>query len=303
MSKGLSVKIGFSIPQYAKLASDAGQTARFARELEAAGAASLWVGDRLLAAVDPQIGYGGRMDTIPAEFNSVLDPFTLLGVAAGVTERVQLGAHVLVAAWYPPVMLARALTTIDVVSNGRLLPGLGIGWSPEEYKAVGLEFRQRGRRLDETLDALEAIWTTDPAEYHGTLVDVPRHHSSLKPVQRPRPPIYLASFVEAALRRVGRRGDGWLPVLRPGQVDIGALRTQQALVEKAAVEAGRDPKAIDALVRVNVAKTDAPQAVADDIKRVADAVGIQHFFIDQMYITDTVDQAIASATAFLDLIG
>lgn len=73
------MKIGFSIPQYAKLASDAGQTDRFARELEAAGAASLWVGDRLLAAVDPQIGYGARMDTIPAEFNSVLDPFTLLG--------------------------------------------------------------------------------------------------------------------------------------------------------------------------------------------------------------------------------
>jgi probable F420-dependent oxidoreductase len=294
------MKLGFSIPQYARLAADAGQTARFARELEAAGAASLWVGDRLFAAVDPKIGYGGMMDTIPAEFNSVLDPFTLLGVAAGATERVKLGAHVLVATWYPPVVLARALTTIDVVSNGRLLPGLGIGWSPEEYEAVGLEFRQRGKRLEETLDALEAIWTTDPAEYHGTLVDVPRHHSSLKPVQRPRPPIYLASFSEAALRRVGRRGDGWLPILTPGQIDIDALRAQHALVEEAALEAGRDPKTIDALVRVNVARGDAPQAVIDDIKRVADALGFEHFFIEQMYADDTVDQAITSAVAFLD---
>ncbi len=294
------MKLGFSIPQYARLAADAGQTARFARELEAAGAASLWVGDRLFAAVDPKIGYGGMMDTIPAEFNSVLDPFTLLGVAAGATERVKLGAHVLVATWYPPVVLARALTTIDVVSNGRLLPGLGIGWSPEEYEAVGLEFRQRGKRLEETLDALEAIWTTDPAEYHGTLVDVPRHHSSLKPVQRPRPPIYLASFSEAALRRAGRRGDGWLPILTPGQIDIDALRAQHALVEEAALEAGRDPKTIDALVRVNVARGDAPQAVIDDIKRVADALGFEHFFIEQMYADDTVDQAITSAVAFLD---
>jgi probable F420-dependent oxidoreductase len=294
------MKLGFSIPQYARLAADAGQTARFARELEAAGAASLWVGDRLFAAVDPKIGYGGMMDTIPAEFNSVLDPFTLLGVAAGATERVKLGAHVLVATWYPPVVLARALTTIDVVSNGRLLPGLGIGWSPEEYEAVGLEFRQRGKRLEETLDALEAIWTTDPAEYHGTLVDVPRHHSNLKPVQRPRPPIYLASFSEAALRRVGRRGDGWLPILMPGQIDIDALRAQQALVGEAALEAGRDPKTIDALVRVNVARGDAPQAVIDDIKRVADALGFEHFFIEQMYADDTVDQAITSAVAFLD---
>jgi probable F420-dependent oxidoreductase len=294
------MKLGFSIPQYARLAADAGQTARFARELEAAGAASLWVGDRLFAAVDPKIGYGGMMDTIPAEFNSVLDPFTLLGVAAGATERVKLGAHVLVATWYPPVVLARALTTIDVVSNGRLLPGLGIGWSPEEYEAVGLEFRQRGKRLEETLDALEAIWTTDPAEYHGTLVDVPRHHSNLKPVQRPRPPIYLASFSEAALRRVGRRGDGWLPILMPGQIDMDALRAQHALVGEAALEAGRDPKTIDALVRVNVARGDAPQAVIDDINRVADAFGFEHFFIEQMYADDTVDQAITSAVAFLD---
>jgi len=297
------VKIGFSIPQYARLASDAGQTARFARELEAAGADSLWVGDRLFAAVDPRIGYGGMMDTIPEEFNSVLDPFTLLGVAAGATERVQLGTHVLVATWYPPVVLARALTTVDVVSNGRLLPGLGVGWSPEEYEAVGLEFRQRGKRLDETLDALEAIWTTDPAEYQGTLVTVPRHHANLKPVQRPRPPIYLGSFSEAGLQRVGRRGDGWLPVLIPGRPDLDGLRGQRTIVEKAAVEAGRDPKTIDAIVRVNLAKGDAPQTVVDDIKRVADELGFEHFFIEQMYVDDTVDQAITSAKAFLDLIG
>jgi probable F420-dependent oxidoreductase len=297
------MKIGFSIPQYARLASDAGQTARFAREVEAAGADSLWVGDRLFAAVDPKVGYGGMMDTIPAEFNSALDPFTLLGVSAGATERVQLGTHVLVATWYPPVVLARALTTIDVVSNGRLLPGLGVGWSPEEYEAVGLEFRQRGKRLDETLDALEAIWTTDPAEYRGTLVTVPRHHANVKPVQRPRPPIYLASFSQAALERVGRRGDGWLPILMPGHVDLDGLRGQRAIVEKAAADAGRDPKTIDAIVRVNVAEGDAPQAVVDDIKRVADELGFEHFYIEQMYTDATVDQAIASAKAYLDRLG
>jgi probable F420-dependent oxidoreductase len=297
------MKIGFSIPQNGRLAWDAGRTARFARELEAAGASSLWVRDRLLAAVDPKVGYLQITDTIPQEFNSVLDPFTLLGLVAGVTERVQLGAHVLVATWYPPVVLARALTTIDVVSNGRLLPGLGIGWSPEEYQAVGLEFRQRGKRLDETLDALEAIWTMDPAEYHGTLVDVPRHHSHLKPVQRPRPPVYLGSFSEAGLRRAGRRGNGWLPIIVPGQIDIDALRAQQALIEKAALEAGRDPDTIDALVRVDAARGDAPRVVADDIERVADALGFEHFFIEQMYTDDTVDQAITSAIAYLDRMG
>jgi probable F420-dependent oxidoreductase len=296
------MEIGFSIPQYAKLASDAGQVARFAGELEAAGAASLWVGDRLFAAVDPSIGYGGFMDTIPEEFESVLDPFTLLGVAAGATERVRLGTHVLVATWYPPIVLARALTTVDVVSNGRLLAGIGIGWSPEEYEAVGLEFRQRGLRLEETVDALEAIWSTDPAEYHGTLVKVPRHHSHLKPVQRPRPPLYFASFSEASLQRAGRRGDGWLPILQPGQVDIDTLRAQQTIVHKAAEEAGRDPDEIGALIRVNVAKGDAPRAVVEEMRRVADALGCEHFFIEQMYTDETVDQAIASAIGYLELI-
>jgi alkanesulfonate monooxygenase SsuD/methylene tetrahydromethanopterin reductase-like flavin-dependent oxidoreductase (luciferase family) len=109
-----------------------------------------------------------------------------------------------------------------------------------------------------------------------------------------------ATFSEAALRRAGRRGDGWLPILLPGQIDIDALRAQHALVEEAALEAGRDPKTIDALVRVNVARGDAPQAVIDDIKRVADALGFEHFFIEQMYADDTVDQAITSAVAFLD---
>ena len=294
------MKFGFALPQFAELASDAGQTARFARELEAAGAASLWVGDRLLAAVNPKVGYAG-MDTIPDVFNSVVDPFTMLGAAAGATERVQLGAGVLIGNLYPPVVLARALTSIDVISKGRLLAGLGIGWSPEEFEAVGLEFRQRGKRFDETLDALEVIWATDPAEYHGTLVEVPRHRSSLKPVQRPRPPLYFSAFSEAALSRTGRRGDGWLPVVFQGQVDTGieTLRAQRAIVEKAALEAGRDPKAIDAVVRIQVFNDDAPQAVVDDARRIADALGYEHFLMT--YTAGTIDQAITSAIAYLDL--
>jgi alkanesulfonate monooxygenase SsuD/methylene tetrahydromethanopterin reductase-like flavin-dependent oxidoreductase (luciferase family) len=117
-------------------------------------------------------------------------------------------------------------------------------------------------------------------------------------------PDYLGAFSQVALRRAGRRADGWLPIiLTPGHADIDALVAQQAVVEEAALEAGRDPKAIDAIVRVNVAKGDTRQAVADDIKRVADALGCEHFFVEQMYTVDTVDQAIASAIAFLDLIG
>src|ERR1700722_10482066 len=103
------MKIGFALPQFGGQAHGGRDVARFAREVEDLGADSLWVGDRLLAAVNPSVGYGGP--TIPAQFNSVLDPFALLALAAGVTDRVRLGSNVLVAPLYSPILLARQLTT------------------------------------------------------------------------------------------------------------------------------------------------------------------------------------------------
>ncbi|MEU7364004.1 LLM class flavin-dependent oxidoreductase, partial [Streptomyces olivaceoviridis] len=130
------MRIGFALPQFHRQAFEVARVAEFAREVERAGAASLWVGDRNLAAVQPSIGYGGQGTTIPPELNPAADPFVLLAVAAAATEHVLLGSHVLIAPLYPPVQLARALTTIDLISGGRLLAGFGIGWSPEEYEAA-----------------------------------------------------------------------------------------------------------------------------------------------------------------------
>src|SRR3954464_1252073 len=160
------MRIGFTLPQLGPLAHHVRDAARYAREAEALGADSLWVCDRLLAPVNPSIGYAGT-DTIPPEFRAVLDPFALPAVAAPATERVSLGSNVFIAPWYPPVMLARSLTTIDQLSDGRLIAGFGTGWSPEEYEAVGISIHERGARLDETLNALDALWTANPAEYHG----------------------------------------------------------------------------------------------------------------------------------------
>ncbi|MEC3956265.1 TIGR03619 family F420-dependent LLM class oxidoreductase [Nocardia sp. CDC153] len=294
------MRIGFALPQCGPQARQGAQIAHFATVLEQAGADSLWVGERLLAATNPKVGYAGR-DTIPDEFNSVLDPFVLLGIAAAVTERVTLGANVLIAPLYRPAQLARALTTIDVISDGRLIPGFGIGWSPEEYEAAGVPFTHRGARLDEILDALEAIWTTDPAGYQGRYVTVPEHRSELKPVRRPRPPFYLGAFNPAGLARVGRRADGWLPVVPvPGPPGWGSqLLKLRAVVDQAAVEAGRDPQAIDTILRVNVAAGTELALVADTIESVVADTGFDDVFIDLLYLADTVDASLDTALALL----
>jgi probable F420-dependent oxidoreductase len=291
------MKIGFAVPHLHQQAHDIARTAYFAREAEKAGADSLWVGDRNFAAVNPKIGAGGQGTTIPVEYNTAADPFVVLGVVASATERVKLGTHVLIAPVYPPVQLARMLTSIDLISGGRLIPGFGIGWSPEEYEAAGYDFSTRGARMNELLDALKVLWTQDPAEFHGKLIDLPLQHSPLKPAQRPHPPIYLGGTAEAALRRVGERADGWLPLcMVPYFVNIDMMTTQRRVIDQFARDAGRDPASIDTIMRINIMQGVSAQQTADVIKTVAEATGIDHFLVDSSFVAFTVDES-------LDLVG
>lgn len=285
------LRIGFALPQFGAQAREASRIPEYAAELEKAGAASLWVGERLLAATDPEIGYGGG-STIPPEFHQVLDPFVALGLAAAATERVRLGSNVLIAPLHRPALLARSLTTIDIASRGRLVPGFGIGWSPEEYEAAQVPFRQRGTRLDETLDALEAIWTDETASYDGKFVSVPRHHSTLRPIQSPRPPIHLAAFGPTALARVGRRADGWLPALTvPGPHEqVAGLRGFRDTIDRAAEAAGRAPEDIETIVRVNVAQGSGVPDIIAAIHETAEQTGFTEFFVDTMYFAETIEE-------------
>lgn len=274
------------MPQFGESAR--ADLARYAATAENLGADSLWVGDRLLTPVNPSVGYAGQ-DTIPEQFRAGLDPFIALAVAATATTRVRLGSSVFVAPWYPPVQLGRQLTAIDVVSGGRLVPGFGIGWSPEEFSAAGAPFRGRGAQLDELLDALEELWTTNPVQHDGKRWSIPSSWVDLKPVQRPRPPIYLAAFTPASLRRVGQRADGWLPAVQvPGGVAPEMLALRRT-IDDAAREAGRDPSAIHTYVRINVAAGTSIGAVAEAVRTLADA-GYPDAFVDLMYVaTDTDD--------------
>ncbi|HYZ52401.1 MAG TPA: TIGR03619 family F420-dependent LLM class oxidoreductase [Streptosporangiaceae bacterium] len=296
------MRVGFALPQFGGQARQADRVAWFAAEAERLGAQSFWAGDRLLAPVKPVIGYSGT-STMPAEFRSLLDPLAVLTLAAAATTSAQLGTSVLNLPWYPPIALARSLTTIDVASGGRLIPGFGSGWSPDEYQAVRVPWRNRGAQLNESLDALEAIWSASPVGYHGAVWEMPDSYVDLKPVQRPRPPIYLGGVSEAALRRIGRRADGWLPAGRiPDAFEPELFLRQRELIRQAAEEAGRDITELPAVVRVNVRAGIQERQIADAMAKVARGTGLEHFFVDLMYLADDVEKALDIAARILSLV-
>ncbi|UBU15062.1 TIGR03619 family F420-dependent LLM class oxidoreductase [Nonomuraea gerenzanensis] len=238
------MEIGLAVPQFGRFAQ-LSSVLRVARAAESMGLRSLWAGDRLLTPLEPKDRYPGGDGTIPEAHRVFLDPFAVLSVAASATSAVRLGTSALNACWYPPAVLARSLTTIDHLSGGRLEAGLGLGWSSDEYAAAGVPWRGRARRYEATIDALEAIWGTDPVSYEHELWTIPPSHIEPKPVRRP--PLHLAGFSEAALSRVGRRGDGWLTAALP----IPALTSMWRTVCRAAEQAGRDPAGLRMILRAN----------------------------------------------------
>ncbi|MFI5592209.1 TIGR03619 family F420-dependent LLM class oxidoreductase [Amycolatopsis sp. NPDC051758] len=293
------MNLGFSLPVFGKAAATPGGIAQYARAAEQAGAASLWVGDRLLSPVAPVVPYPGS-DTMPEEFWTAQDPFTALAVAAAVTETAILGSSTINATQYQPANFARLLTSIDVASNGRLLPGLGIGWSPDEYAAVGIPMSERGKRLDDLLDLLDTWWTQDLVTHEGVGYTIAESHVDLKPVRKP--PVHLAGFGEKALRRVAQRADGWLPVWSvPEQFPADVLTTTLAKLRADAEQAGRDPQALGVALRVNAAPDTKPELIAESVTKIVSVLEPDHTFVDISYLTGSVEEHIDLTGRLLEL--
>ena len=234
--------VGFGLPVSGRWATP--DTIRhIARRAEELGYASLWTFQRVLNPVAEPLG--------PAH-ESVLDPVVPLALVAGVTDRIRLGTATICAPFTAPALLAKTLTSLDVVSGGRLTVGLGMGWMPQEYAAAGVPFERRGERMDEYLRCLEALWTQDPVEFAGDFYTVPRSHVAPKPVQRPHPPVLLGGAAAPALRRAGRLAQGWIASSRQDLTKLGA---SIELVRDGAREAGRDPDALQIVVRLTREQT------------------------------------------------
>lgn len=247
------MRIGFALPQVGPNAGPEGLV-KVARRAEELGFDSVWVLDRILFPVKPRLPYPMGDGSLPERYKQTLDPLETLTFAAAHTRSIGLGTSVLNLPWYNPVLLARRLATLDVLSRGRLRIGFGLGWSPDEYEAAGVRMRERGKRADELVRALKTIWTTDPVEFNGKYYRIPRSFIGPKTVQKPHPPIFMAAFTPEAMRRAAREADGWLPVGIP----IDSIGQMFDSIKAMAREFGRDPAALQLVVRANVEFSDVP---------------------------------------------
>jgi probable F420-dependent oxidoreductase len=241
------MRFGFALPQVGSAVGPE-SLVTVAKRAEDLGFDSLWVLDRILWPVNPQVPYPIGDGSLPVKYKNVLDPLDTLTFAAAHTRRIAVGTSVLNLPWYNPVLLARRLTTVDILSAGRLKVGFGVGWSPDEYEAAGASWQERGKRADELIQALKKIWTTDPVEFHGKYYRIPKSVIGPKPVQKPYPPVYMAAYTPAAMKRVAAEANGWFPVGIP----LSGVGPMFEGIKNMAKEAGRDPSALELIVRANV---------------------------------------------------
>jgi probable F420-dependent oxidoreductase len=207
-----------------------------AQAAERLGFDSVWVMDHV---VIPDVPETRQFTTL------VYDPLITLGYLAARTERVQLGTTVLIVPYRHPLVQASMLATLDALAGGRLIVGVGVGWLREEFEALGVPFERRGALTDEYLEAIQTLWSQDRAAFAGPTVRFANVVVEPKPVQRPRPPLWVGGSTAPALRRAARIGDVWHPTSQPPEL----IARRAARLRDYAERAGRDPAAIGIVMR------------------------------------------------------
>jgi probable F420-dependent oxidoreductase len=244
----------------------------FAQAAEAAGFESLWTVEHVVVPSD----YGSAYPYSPtgkmpgADDMPIPDPLIWLSWVAAVTERIKLATGILILPQRNPVVLAKEVATLDAMSGGRLILGVGVGWLEEEFDAIGVPFAERGKRTDEYVAAMRSLWTQDKATFHGDFI------SFDDCIMRPHPaqgsvPIHIGGHTDIAARRAGRLGDGFFP----GKGSIEELARSFDVARAAAVDAGRDPKAIE--MTTGAISLGGPSAL-DDLKALAD-IGVDRVML------------------------
>lgn len=235
------MRFGLMFANTGRFATGSGARA-IGQAAEAAGFDSLWTVEHVAVPVGYESAYPyDRSGKMPGgEKVDLPDPLVWLSYVAACTSRISLGTGILILPQRNPIVVAKEIATLDLLSEGRVLLGVGVGWLAEEFAALGVPFEGRGRRTDEYIDVLRALWSEREATHHGELVDFDRLVSRPKPV-RGSVPIIVGGHTDAAAKRAGRLGDGFFP----GRGRIERLRSLIGLMRETAEQSGRDPASIE----------------------------------------------------------
>jgi probable F420-dependent oxidoreductase len=277
------VKLGVHLPVSGPSASPEAIT-RVAEQVEQLGLDSVWVWERLMRPTVPIAmgGPGGPVMDAPEDFGTVYDPLETLSYVAAKTSRITLGTSVIDGLFYSPVILARRLATLDRLSTGRLVVGIGQGWMEQEFTAAGVPMSRRGAGFDEHLRAMRAVWGPNPVSFEGRFYQVPEADIGPKPVRPDGPAMVVGAAVPEAVERAARLGYGLTLVIFDWDATEAAIETHR----RAAREAGFDH--LPVLLQVNATVTAEPQAergplagspeqVAEDLDR-AERLGVEHVY-------------------------
>jgi len=282
-----SVAVGIALPQYGTIVSP-NSILRVAEEAEKMGLASLWVSDRMLLPTKPKETFDG--DPWPEIFATVYDPIEMLTFVAARTRKVRLGTSVMSALFQNPVTLARRFATLDRLSGGRAIAGLGQGDFRDEFQAANVPVKRRGRGFEEFVRAMRAVWGPDPVSFTGDFYNIPESRIGPKPVQPGGIPMLLGAFAPASLERAARIADGIMPAAA-GSTMIEKLSQTINNFRDMVRRAGRHPEEMKWILRVHnpLDKEKAteprallggtPQQAAEDLPRLKE-LGIDHVFYD-----------------------
>ena len=278
-------------------------------QAEKEGFDSVWTITRILWPLKPQSPYPATPDgVLPVEYQTAFDPIDVLAYVAGNTSKVSLGTSIVNMFYYTPIMLAKSYATLDVLSQGRVIAGLGLGWSKDEYQASNIPFAYRGERADEFLQVMKKIWTDDIVEFKGKYYNIPASKVEPKPIQKPIP-VYLGGFTPNTFPRIIKYDlNGWLSVAQFGtgslkdfENSIKSLKEQASLVNKNPDNFQTIMLTYPKVIADQSANNDKNRypltgtidQIGDDIRRMKE-IGVDHIIFDYMFapIGSNVDDMI-----------
>jgi probable F420-dependent oxidoreductase len=286
---------GCVFPNRGPLATPA-NLVRFAEQVEALGFETIWFSDHIVVPTEVKSAYPyhpeGQMPFDPAE--PYWEPLTAMSYVAGRTSKLRVGVSVLILPYRNPVVTAKVLATLDVLSNGRVTLGIGVGWMEEEFQAIGLDtFHARGAYTDECVAIYRELWTSESPSHRGKFHQFSNIRCEPRPVQSGGIPIWVGGHTPPAVRRAARLGDGWQPIVQrpPADLPPAEMKVKIGELQRGAEAAGRDPAAITIALGASVQFTAGlegsgrhlftgrPDQVVETIKRYQD-IGVQDFRID-----------------------